>query len=431
MPLPVINSFTASTVSGGSTTLTWDVTGADSLTIDGATVTGTTTTEAVTASHEFTLAATNVSGTTKAWVTVSVAGEGTNPTRYFQIRELDRLGSGLRFQMFGGGNPQLGELAAYDGDRNVVGSGARGTLKGDWPLFTGSNWVILEAGASGDLPVADPTQIAGVRWDTPANILGNGGLDATVGDAWWGQIPRGVVDGSNTVFTTDYKLASKFTVLQVNTSVWVPTPDSDTSTDADNQYSITMDGVITMGTPPKAGDKLYINYFRNRHTTVPITSAILYVVSEHIPSAGSLAWGGGLSTSGVGFIFPHTDWIEDNSLWAKRTNSKNIDPTTLGDLFVLAMNYHDGSGIGPYSPPDEFRIYDSYVIVTYADTTTRTYRPTGTAVLPDPGAAGQGVLNPGFAIDGDPDTYATILATSYDSGLGGVFLNLNSYVLVP
>jgi len=78
-PPPVITSFTASPPSlpagGGTTTLSWAVTGATSLSIDRGvgTVTGTSKSVGVTATTPFTLTATNANGSTTAQTTVGVA----------------------------------------------------------------------------------------------------------------------------------------------------------------------------------------------------------------------------------------------------------------------------------------------------------------------------------------------------------------------
>ena len=81
--LPVIASFAANppTVSpGGSSTLSWNVTGATSLAIDQGvgTVVGTSTTVAPTVTTTYTLSATNAAGTVTATATVTVLGPPTN-----------------------------------------------------------------------------------------------------------------------------------------------------------------------------------------------------------------------------------------------------------------------------------------------------------------------------------------------------------------
>jgi hypothetical protein len=89
---PTINSFTATPPSlpagGGSVTLSWDVRGADSLSVDNGvgTVTGTSKTVSVTSNTTFTLTATNASGSTTQSVSVSVgAGADTTPPTIISV----------------------------------------------------------------------------------------------------------------------------------------------------------------------------------------------------------------------------------------------------------------------------------------------------------------------------------------------------------
>jgi hypothetical protein len=83
---PAIQRFSASPVSlpagGGAVTLSWEVTGADAISIDHGVgpVTGTSTTVSVTATTTFTLTATNANRTTTSTVTVTVGPSGNAPT---------------------------------------------------------------------------------------------------------------------------------------------------------------------------------------------------------------------------------------------------------------------------------------------------------------------------------------------------------------
>jgi hypothetical protein len=89
---PTINSFTATPPSlpagGGSVTLSWDVRGADSLSVDNGvgTVTGTSKTVSVTSSTIFTLTATNASGSTTQSVSVTVTtGQDITPPTVISV----------------------------------------------------------------------------------------------------------------------------------------------------------------------------------------------------------------------------------------------------------------------------------------------------------------------------------------------------------
>lgn len=104
IPLPTINSFTASPASlpagGGSVTLSWDVKDATTVSIDGGVgeVTGTSKAVAVTSNKTFTLTATNASGATTQTTSVSVgAGADTTPPTVISVEPTDGA-TGVKFE---------------------------------------------------------------------------------------------------------------------------------------------------------------------------------------------------------------------------------------------------------------------------------------------------------------------------------------------
>jgi hypothetical protein len=67
------------------------------------------------------------------------------------------------------------------------------------------------------------------------------------------------------------------------------------------------------------------------------------------------------------------------------------------------------------APLDEFQIYEVALNATYEDGSTAILRPTVANAIADP--QGQGIVShPGRAVDGDPDTYASITRTSFSPG---------------
>jgi len=80
--------------------------------------------------------------------------------------------------------------------------------------------------------------------------------------------------------------------------------------------------------------------------------------------------------------------------------------------------------VGSSSPYDEFKVYECWLCVAYDDGTKEVYRPTAYDTAP---AGGGTITNPGNAIDGDYNTFATIQQISYPNN--SPVLGVTNFVL--
>ena len=162
-PGPVINSFTAAPAAitgGGTSVLTWDVSAADSLTIDNGVgaVAGTGSVEvAPAATTTYTLSATNGLGTNTQAITVTVIPPG--PYRYYRFAPtaLRNTGSAnsvqiAEFQMTQGGVRLGGATASNPGGNSPGGESAQqgndNDLNSKWLDFTKFTPLVLDFGSS-------------------------------------------------------------------------------------------------------------------------------------------------------------------------------------------------------------------------------------------------------------------------------------------
>src|SRR5690242_16443375 len=166
----------------------------------------------------------------------------TTGTRSSQIKTIDRHGDDRWIQM-SDDTGALGHVAVYDAGGNVTDGG-------------GIPLIVSTPGEGG--------------------TLGPG--------TWYGQVPRGSMNGVNTAFGLDYSLASPYTILVVNGVAQKPAVDGPGS-NADPEYSIS-DTTITMTNAPKASDWMYIWYFIDQPAPPPPAQAsvTITIIYDHIPS---------------------------------------------------------------------------------------------------------------------------------------------------
>ncbi|MEI9971040.1 MAG: hypothetical protein WDO73_02750 [Ignavibacteriota bacterium] len=133
---------------------------------------------------------------------------------------------------------------------------------------------------------------------------------------------------------------------------------------------------------------------------VPIASAVLSLLTSHIPGAGETAFG--VVDAGATNVF------FDLSTWALRTDTAALFGADLAALLASTLQIMisvQDTVFADSTPYDELRIYDCWVDVVYVDLTTAVLRPTTTLVIPNSTGA---VVNPGNAVDADPTTYASV-----------------------
>jgi hypothetical protein len=160
--------------------------------------------------------------------------------------------------------------------------------------------------------------------------------------------------------------------------------------------------------------------------------AVLSLVTAHTPNGGyTPVFGAIASLDGVSTLSPRPTIFQDNSTYAKRTDTVLIDPNVVigGALFVLfGLEEDTNHGSSVLSPADTMLVYDAFVTLTYTDGSVFVYRPSGfaTQIAQSPATAGA-VTGGANAIDTDPNTFATITVTQYTSGLSGAFLSVTNF----
>jgi hypothetical protein len=282
---------------------------------------------------------------------------------------------------------------------------------------------------------------AGIAADDVLTVSGTGGGAGLAADSWYGQIPRGTKNGSNATFHLDYELANPHTICCVNGVLENPLVDGDSLTDPQGGYTIS-GTTLTLSYAPKTDDRTFhIWYFRNKSAPFvsehgAITNVVLTATTsgdftvagvqqgEHLfeLAQASAAGGGGPSYSlndafGMANGGGVWDAVTDNVTLtlhgaSNPTNYYVTDGFQVGFRWQV-INAFLSQGTGTIN------IYDLYLTVSYADGTSHVFYPesadlAGTILLntsenPDEQNGTFDVQNPLNAIDGDPDTFATVL----------------------
>lgn len=285
--------------------------------------------------------------------------------------------------------------------------------------------------------VTDSTLLAS---DVVTSPGGGQGLTAGGYGSWYGQVPRGVVNGSNRVFLIDYKLLNPFTVLQIG-NIQMPSvqglPDGTVGDAAlaavpGGEYSI-VDWTLTVATPPQPGERFYIEYFRADPGSVS-TGVTLTVTSAYTPDPTADP-SANISIYGTSFSFGMLPQKSSNTGWAKTTDTWDVTATLLptqltsltgiDELSIYFFTQFGSNGTGFNSYLD---IYDIFLTVTYADLSTAIFRPTN-FTIPDNSSIAQMLDVPptsanAYAIDGDPNTYAR-----YDAKAWGPLASPTAFIV--
>jgi hypothetical protein len=304
--------------------------------------------------------------------------ESPQNVRYRQIRALDRQGKGKQFQMSAPANPATeGYPALYDADGNVIARQPRGNtavaqLADQTAGFTLNHLLAFDAsGNAKDSTVLATDVLTSPGGGTGVTISGRG--------SWYGQIPVGPINGSNTRFLLDYTLSNPWPALYLRGLFQWPFRDGDGSTGrsttiADYDYTIT-GAVLTMRYPPQTGDRFYIEYFRDLPAPTPATatSAVVHVVYSYTH---------GTPTGSIHGIVQLSDAVYFAQIF-------DAAEYTLVDKTITFSTLPAGFGTGGFpqnlsvfhsiffdlDTPDVLRIYDYYADVTYADGTTARIYP--------------------------------------------------------
>jgi hypothetical protein len=283
---------------------------------------------------------------------------------------------------------------------------------------------------------------------------GGGGSSGGGGDGasqWVQESLTGTRDGANTVFTLTWpptvspKTGHQIILLERNGVTLTPFPyASQGFATLGGEYSI-VSNVVTFTTAPKADDYLIATYFPT--TALPVTAAVLSVVTARNPGTAPSGDSGYLPVSAIslfdptnpfltGGIYSSSSWGSkpfiryDTTLtpWATSTDTLALIPypnpaysgaydysSLAGLLSTLLVTFYQFND-EPYNdgnPDALFSIYAAYLDVTFSDGSTQRFWPQTTklcdtsGMTPGPPTLGS-VTNLPNAIDRDLATAAQI-----------------------
>jgi hypothetical protein len=412
-PPPVITSYGGSvntSTPGASVTLSWSVTGSVSQSIDqGIGSVSASASVAVTplTTTIYTLTATNAGGLVTQTFTIVIFGASAENVRWHQFRSGDRQGAGKQIQMFGGGNVAPGYIGLYDSFGNIIGAQPRGNT-------TAVQLASSPAGYTpGNLFMADDSGNTIDSGVAATGVLSIGNLFG----AWYGQVPRGLIDGSNRIFGLDYQLANPYSELMINGSLQTPGIQGDpaglnaTQDVIGADYTVSPGGTLTVGTPPEGSDVVYIWYYRGNSST-----GIAYPAAT---KATITVWTAFRSADGVPHGLAQSHWFASGLLAANGLTNTTTQITSNGVLYTLTQTtttvYDTGTlGFlyGTVSPPpiassfagstvvfqlngtllatdpNYLDIYDVYLTLTLSDSSVVTIRPITWAFTSGSGGGG-------------------------------------------
>ena len=399
-PPPVIASYGGSvntSTPGSPVTLSWTVTGSTTVTIDqGIGSVSASASVAVTplTTTTYTLTATNAGGLVTQTFTIVIFGASAENVRWHQFRSGDRQGAGKQIQMFGGGTVAPGYIGLYDSFGNIIGAQPRGNttavqLASSPAGYTPGN--LFMADASGN------TIDSGVA---ATGVLSIGNLFG----AWYGQVPRGLIDGSNRIFGLDYQLANPYSELMINGSLQTPGIQGDpaglnaTQGVIGADYTVSPGGTLTVGIPPEGSDDIYIWYYRGNSATgityPTVTKATVTVwtafrSADGVSHAGAQAnWFAPVLLITDGLTSSNTQITSNSALYSlTQTTATIYDTGTFGFLYGTVspppiVNSFAGSSVmfqlnGTLlaTDPNYIDVYDVYMTLNLSDSTVVTIRP--------------------------------------------------------
>jgi hypothetical protein len=145
-----------------------------------------------------------------------------------------------------------------------------------------------------------------------------------------------------------------------------------------------------------------------------ITAATIHILSSH-PGGGEA-----LITVGPGAIgFGATHLLVDDTTWANRLDSVDIDPSWVGGLTpenlqaigIYVRNFGsvlESVAAGTMAGPALLTIFELYITVQWDDGTQQTWFPSYSAIVEPDASAGSIINQPSTAADGNPLTGVTI-----------------------
>lgn len=152
------------------------------------------------------------------------------------------------------------------------------------------------------------------------------------------------------------------------------------------------------------GTNIQAGYGITNSNGSPATSATVYMTTAHISSgaAQTAAIAQAVNLNPIGLLYPQTfsPWgFAFGSYWGTRTDSMSVPVSALGGLTMgFALDFGNGGVTN-----DQFLVYDCWVVLTYADGSSGTYRPTSSTIN-NQNAFNNGTITGGTGIDGNVAT---------------------------
>lgn len=219
--------------------------------------------------------------------------------------------------------------------------------------------------------------------------------------SWYGQVPRGPQNGSNTTFYLDYTLANPYPNLVRNGVSLIP-PIDGPGANSVFEYSIT-GNILTFVVAPKVTDWIYIWYFIDTASGIPAVSAATVYVwtafsggsAPHDYATSTFTYPGGGSSAGV---------YNNNAFYSLQQNSLSLTlpgSPTIDSFSGASVQFVMSGALNSTGDPNYFDIYDVYIVLTLVGGSTVTIRPTSYL----------------FWSGGDGSTYSWQPNFSYSSGV--------------
>jgi hypothetical protein len=252
------------------------------------------------------------------------------------------------------------------------GTNAEQFASTDAPAKTDGDIGVWESGniVDGNIPVADLVTTTGAGGTTQ-------GLTATGYGSWYGQVPRGAQNGSNTVFLLDYKLVNPHAILRLNGVDQQPGVQGDPSSPTalmatpGGEFTIT-NHTLNVVNSPRAGERFFINYFRAEPLAAVSTATLHVWTSFTAPDSTpySIAYVKYTYTAGT------LNNSVDGALHALRLDSSALSSppaSVAGFAGSYVQVYLDGSL--PANAINAINIYDCYITLILADASVQEIRP--------------------------------------------------------
>jgi hypothetical protein len=254
-------------------------------------------------------------------------------------------------------------------------------------------WIVKQLWRHGTQPWAQASDNTGLdgnlaAFNADGSVTDSGISGLNVGalsgaGSWYGQVPRGPNNGSNRVFFLDYNIANPYTVCVLGGAFLKPAVDGP-GTNPDPAFTITGGNVLTYTVAPRPTSFLYIEYFRDVAAPIaPVASATLSVWTSFTGGSSphafaNIAWNYPVSQGGSINIQSSANAfyaLRETTVTLTLPGSPTIDSFDGGNITFDLLGSLLSSG-----DPNHFNIYDVFITLTLADSSTVVVRPTSWSI---------------------------------------------------